>query len=273
MKNFNKVQVHSALTYSSLTTANLDNQELYNKALAFLGNGTDAFLSSEVTAVTRRARGVEVNVDSRSGCKKIEASQLVIAVPPTLSTLEPFLDLSQGETQIFEQFNNSYLFASIVGNSGIGKTESLANVDLEAPFGIPPEPSIFLTEPTGVDDYHVVLYGSPRYVSDDAVQANIVSTLNKWKRASNQSVGALERSAEIVAFKSHSPYFLTVPVDAIRNGFYKQANMLQGQRNTFYTGAAWETNDSSFIWRFTEEQILPRIMAALKRHNRRSLEK
>lgn len=273
MKNFNEVQVHSALTYSSLTTTSLDNQELYNKALAFLGNGSDAFLSSGVTAVTRRAGDVEVDVDTPFGPKKIEASQLVIAVPPTLSTLEPFLDLSRSERDIFGHFNNSYLFASIVGNSGIGKTASLANVDLEAPLGIPPEPSIFLTEPTEVDDYHVVLYGSPHYVSDEAVQANIVSTLNRWKRASNRSTGTLEQSAEIIAFKSHSPYFLTVSVEAIRNGFYEQANMLQGQYNTFHTGAAWETNDSSLIWRFTEEQILPRIMAVLKRADRRSLQK
>ena len=51
-----------------------------------------------------------------------------------------------------------------------------------------------------------------------------------------------------------------VPADDIANGFYKALNSLQGRNGTFYTGAAFQTNDSSLIWSFTES-LLPKILA------------
>jgi hypothetical protein len=262
VKNYNHAQIQSALQGSSLTEANGDNQALYNSALARLGNGINAFINSTVTQVVRRAKHVQVDVTTPFGRKTINASKLVIAVPPTLSVLEPFFDLSQRERNIFRQFNHSYVYTSLVANSGIPFNASLANVDLAAPLGIPPEPNIFLTEPSGVNDDHIVLYGSPVYMSDNEVRDDIVSSLHRWKTASNQSIVSSERP-EIIAFKSHSPYFLTVPVSAIRSGFYNKLNSLQGYRDTFYTGAAWETSDSTLIWNFTESRILPKIMTSL----------
>jgi hypothetical protein len=46
----------------------------------------------------------------------------------------------------------------------------------------------------------------------------------------------------------------------IAAGFYSRVNALQGQNSTFYTGAAFQTNDSSLIWAFTES-LLPSIAA------------
>jgi hypothetical protein len=57
---------------------------------------------------------------------------------------------------------------------------------------------------------------------------------------------------EWVEFKSHTPFFEHVTGEQIQNGFYKKATALQGHRGTWYTGAAWETHDSSMIWNFTE---------------------
>ena len=262
-KNYNSVQIQSVLGGSALTEANGENQALYDNALARLGNGINAFVHSTVTQVVRGTNGVQVNVVTPFGHKTIQASKLIIAIPPKLSVLEPFLDLSQRERSLFRQFNNSYLYASIVANSGIPVDASLANVDLAAPLGIPPGPNIFLTEPSGINGNHIVLYGSPWQLSDDEVRADIVSTLNRWKMASNQSVVASEKP-QIVAFSNHSPYFLTVPVDSIRGGFYTEVDSLQGQCNTFYTGAAWETSDSTSIWNFTETRILPKIVASLE---------
>lgn len=263
VKNYNQAQIQSALQGSALTEAYGDNQALYNSALARLGDGTNAFINSTVTQVVRRAKHVQVEVTTPFGRKTIKASKLVIAVPPTLPVLEPFLDLSQSERNLFRQFNHSYLWTSLVANSGIPLDASLANVDLAAPLGIPPEPNIFLTEPSGVNEDHIILYGSPEYMSDNDVREDIVATLNRWKTASNQSIVS-SKKPEIIAFKSHSPYFLTVPVEAIRNGFYTRLNSLQGQRDTFYTGAAWETSDSTLIWNFTESRILPKIMTSLE---------
>jgi hypothetical protein len=46
----------------------------------------------------------------------------------------------------------------------------------------------------------------------------------------------------------------------IEAGFYTKLYALQGQRSTFYTGAAWNAQDSSMLWVFTEA-LLPAIAA------------
>jgi hypothetical protein len=43
----------------------------------------------------------------------------------------------------------------------------------------------------------------------------------------------------------HSPYFLYPSGEAVRKGFYKDMNALQGQSNTYWTGAAWESESSA----------------------------
>lgn len=69
-------------------------------------------------------------------------------------------------------------------------------------------------------------------------------------------------SAELATFASHTPFELTVSKEAIAGGFYKKLYNLQGQRNTYYTGAAFHTHDSSLLWQFTEA-LLPRILKGL----------
>jgi hypothetical protein len=61
-------------------------------------------------------------------------------------------------------------------------------------------------------------------------------------------------------YSSHTPFELTVPPEAIADGFYKKLYSLQGCRHTFYTGAAFHTHDSSLLWQFTET-LLPNITA------------
>jgi hypothetical protein len=61
-------------------------------------------------------------------------------------------------------------------------------------------------------------------------------------------------------FSSHTPYELRVPAKAIKNGFYKELYGLQGQRRTYYTGAAFDAKDSSLLWQFTEA-LLPLVVA------------
>lgn len=67
---------------------------------------------------------------------------------------------------------------------------------------------------------------------------------------------------EFAAYESHTPFELTVPKEAIAGGFYKDLYALQGQRHTWYTGAAFHTHDSSLLWQFTEG-LIPDILAGL----------
>jgi len=66
--------------------------------------------------------------------------------------------------------------------------------------------------------------------------------------------------ASFAAFSDHSPFEVAVSTDAIKGGFYQQVNALQGKHQTWWTGAAWQTEDSSLIWNFTEYNILPQLV-------------
>lgn len=259
-KNFGAIQVRSALKGLTLTEANGNNQAIYNAAMARLGNGTNVFLQSNVTRIIRNTNGTEITVSTPSGFKLIRASKVVIAIPPKLSILQSFLDLSSSEHNLFQQFNNSYIWASIVENTGVPQATGLTNVNPSAALGIPVMPAIFGTEPTGIAGTLIAWYGSSYALSDEEVKTDILQTLSRWRKVHS---GSDSTEPRILRFKSHSPYMLTVSTKAISGGFYSKVNALQGQRNTFWTGAAWQTQDSTAIWNFTEYEIIPRIMESL----------
>jgi hypothetical protein len=57
-------------------------------------------------------------------------------------------------------------------------------------------------------------------------------------------------------YKSHVPYSLQVSPTAIAGGFYAALNALQGQNNTFYAGAAFQTHNSALIWAQAEDVVV-----------------
>ncbi|KAK7968653.1 beta-cyclopiazonate dehydrogenase [Apiospora saccharicola] len=104
-----------------------------------------------------------------------------------------------------------------------------------------------------------VYYGSPGVLSDDEVKADIVGGLQRYQEENGLPVA----QPEWLAFSSHAPFNLMVSNDKVADGFYEELFALQGCRNTFYNGAAWHTQDSSALWKFTEYYILPIMLAAL----------
>ena len=103
-------------------------------------------------------------------------------------------------------------------------------------------------------------YGSPRPLPDEVVKADIVATIQRYQKANGLPV----TNPEFVKFVNHAPFNLMVSNDAIRDGFYKKVFALQGQRNTFYNGIAWHTQDSSLLWKFTDDYIIPILLASLE---------
>jgi hypothetical protein len=188
----------------------------------------------------------------------VHAKKLLIAIPPTLDNLK-FLDLNENSRHIFGQFNNSYYWNGIVRNSGVPDNTSITNAALTAPEGIPAMPGLYSIQASGVPGLHKVYYGSSYAIPDDQVKSKILDGIAKVVKAGGFSPGA--GAPEFVAFGDHRPFTLTVSPDAIKKGFYKQLNALQGQDSTWWTGAAWQTQDSSLIWNFTESNILPQLAA------------
>ncbi|KAH7076338.1 hypothetical protein BKA63DRAFT_564732 [Paraphoma chrysanthemicola] len=66
-----------------------------------------------------------------------------------------------------------------------------------------------------------------------------------------------------VAYSSHAPFYLPASAADIAGGLYESLDALQGERNTYWTGASWQAHDSSSLWRFNEELVLLQLTNGL----------
>ncbi|KAJ7887373.1 hypothetical protein B0H13DRAFT_2043045 [Mycena leptocephala] len=262
------VQTLAGLGPGFLTTAAHNNHALYDAALERLqagGNGSTVALSSNVTRIERSASesSVSVSVSTPGGATTVHAKQLVIAIPPTLPNLLSLgLDLTADERALSAQFNNSYYWDMVISGTGLPDNVSVDVVDFAAPDAIPAQPGLYGVGSSGVDGLAVAYFGSPHYMSDAQVKAETVAALGRLVHANGWDNGSF--APEFVGFHNHAPFLLTVPVEAVRTGFYGRLNALQGVKNTWWTGAAWQTQDSSLIWNFTEAVVLPRLLESLR---------
>jgi len=256
MKYFPNSTVQNILTGSFLTTVHHNNHELYDKALVQLGSS--ALVSSNVTQVVRSNHGVEVTVSTPLGTKLIQASQLLIAIQPKLESLN-FLDLNLEERYLFGQFNNSYYWDALVRNPGLPPGVCVNNANPAAALALPETPGMYLVCNSPIPEVYSVYYTSPHALSEDYVKNDILDTTARLVKAFG--FPPVNETPEIVGFNDHRPFELTVSTDDIVGGFYDRLNALQGERNTWYTGATWQAHDSSLIWNWTEYNLLPKLLA------------
>ena len=238
-----------------LTTARQDNSEIYEKALTELGQ--NVLLQSHVIATDRSSpNGVKVLVQTPQDVKLILAKKLLITIPPKLNNLAGF-DLSKNETSLFAQFLNSAYYTALIRNTGIPPNISLTNIGANTTYNLPALPGIYSITPTRVPGLFDVKVGSATALSDTQVHALIIESVRRLGRA---GTFATTTTPQFAAYADHTPFELTVSKQAIKEGFYGKLYTLQGQRRTWYTGAAFDTHDSSLLWQFTEG-LLPGLLA------------
>lgn len=252
-KNFG-LGILQDLQIGFLTTARQNNSEIYVKALAELRD--NVLLQSHVIATDRSSNdGVKVLVKTPTGPKLIIAKKLLITIPPKLNNLRGF-DLSSNETTLFSQFLNSAYYTALIRHTSIPPNTSLTNIGANTLYNLPPLPGLYTITPTRVPDLYDVKVGSATALSDAQVKALIRDTVARLRTAGTFNTTRLQ----FAAYENHTPFELTVPKDAIAGGFYKRLYALQGQRHTWYTGAAFHTHDSSLLWQFTEG-LIPGLLA------------
>lgn len=244
-------QTLNGIATGFLTAKSGNNHDIYDNAAKILGD--EVFLSSRVVNIKRSKAGVLVRVKSDKGYTLIKAKKLLIAIQPKTESLS-FLDLTKEERSLFSQFNNSFYYNSVIRNSGIPDNLSLSNLDPEAPFDVPTLPSLYGVQAVGIPGLHSAYYGSAYEIPEEQVKENILNEIAKLS-AGFPSQG----TPEFVAFGNHAPFQLEVSADAIRNGFYRKMNGLQGKHSTWWTGATWQAHDSSLLWNFTETHIIPAL--------------
>ena len=230
----------------------LNNSELYFKAQAELGSS--ALVSSTVVAAHRSKNnsGVLLVAQTPTGKKLIIASQILISFPITLGNMSPF-NLDHRELGVFEQISYTGYYTSLVTDTGLPPGFSYQNAGVDTRYNIPLLPAPYNVNPTRVPGIFYVWYGAQGSLPEDQMKADIIAAI---KRLSKSDV-----TPRFLAFASHTPYKQTVSAAAIRNGFYDDLNGLQGYRNTWYTGNAFDNSGTCSLWNFTK-QLLPGIATA-----------
>jgi hypothetical protein len=104
--------------------------------------------------------------------------------------------------------------------------------------------------PSRVPDIYTIYYGGGEAKTEDEVKKSIRDGVMMLREAQFNT-----SEPEILAISNHSPFALFVSADKIAKGFYRNLYALQGQRNTYYTGAAFHTHDSAAVWRFTDNLL------------------
>lgn len=251
-----------------LTTAHHNSSELYSKAEAELAASSSLLLNSKVAAAHRgegRA-GVLLVVSTPEGYKLVIAKKLLVAIPPKLDFMGP-LDLDRTEKDLFGKFISAGYYVGIIKNTGFYGNASITNAIQDAEYNLPYLPGAYSFAPAPLPGYQMVTYATPQGrksipLSDDKVKAHIISTIKRLQQQ-NPDKFKPEGEPEFVDFRSHAPYALQVSANEIKDEFYKKLYALQGLRNTYWTGAAWRAEDSSLLWKFSEEIVLPQLMADL----------
>ena len=235
-----------------LTTELHDNSLLYEAAHSHLGQ--DVLLNSQIIAMDRNGKHhAKVLIKTPSGLILIKSKKIVFSIPPKLNKLQGF-DLSKRERALFQQFRNTGYYTGLLRNTGIPDNVAVTNIGRNTLYNLPALPGIYSIDPTGVPGLLHVKYGSPSSIPVDQVTEDILSSVKRLKIEGKN----VSSTPELAVFHSHSPFELTVSTSAIKGGFYKDLYALQGRRRTYYTGAAFHTQDSSLLWQFTEA-LLPSI--------------
>jgi hypothetical protein len=248
-----------------ISTARRNNSEIYGKAQAELLAAASLLLSSKVKHSSRTDHGVELIVQTPQGIKCIRAKKLLITIPPRTNLLRPF-DLSQQERAIFSKLINTGYYVALYKNTGLPDDLGIWNYAKDAPFNLASFPGLYSILPTAIPGTKTEYNGSQRSertypIADATVKAEMVAAIKRLQAMNPSDFNATE--PELVVYTAHAPFYLQAKPEDAKAGFYEKMYALQGQRSTYWSGATFRAHDSSMLWRFNEEEVLPKVLAGL----------
>ncbi|KAJ7608152.1 hypothetical protein FB45DRAFT_941543 [Roridomyces roridus] len=258
-------KIVAALSQGFVNPLSGDNQDIYNAAARYLG-AENVFLNSTITGVDRSGAcfgfhppsPVCVLSTTGSNTTLVQARKLLVAIPNTLDSLHAAsLDLDAQEHSVFSQFTAFTYGVTVVNAPHLPSNTSYTNVGTNTPFHLLTLPGAFSFQPLSGSRF-ASWFGAiePSGWTDERIKKLITAEVLK--------VGGGNASEISFDFlKNHAPFRLHVSPQAVARGFYKDLYALEGRKNTFWTGAAWAEQDSSQIWLWSEESLLPRMEKAL----------
>ncbi|PYH46254.1 amine oxidase [Aspergillus saccharolyticus JOP 1030-1] len=244
----------NGLQHGYLGPSSRNVSEVYHAAQQELGE--DVLINSTVIHARRSDDKVHrLTVESDNGERFIiEADATIVAMPPKTDDLEA-LDLDSLESFFVRQFQYGYVYTGVIRDSNLPHKTQILNRGLDTPYGLPKYPCTSSIVSSAVPGIHLVTYGSAEEMSEDDVREAMVDDIFRL-----QDGGLNARKPTFLAFATHSPFDMYVSRQAIEAGFYQDVSDSQGHRNTYWIGAAWESPDSSAIWR-SIDRLLPAIIS------------
>lgn len=202
-------------------------------------------------------------VQTSTGRKLIQASQLLVSIPPLLENMQPF-NLSTEETDLFSQWDYGAYYTMLINNTGLPSGYRFINAiaDFTTDFNIPTLPAPYQVTESRVPGLFYVWYASPYAQTQAEVEVAVSEAVQRLQVTANRNT-TTTHAPTFVEFRSHNPFKLVVSADAIEDGFYNQLESLQGQQNTWYTGEAFLSHSSGILWNFTAA-LLPEIISAVE---------
>lgn len=182
------------------------------------------------------------------------------AIDSVIDNLKGF-DLNETEVPIFNKFQGHSWYVGLVNSSGVPDNVTLINygTSISKNFNIPVLPGVYDFYATVVPGLHYFLFGGNDSQPDFAqsqVKISLQDTLTRLRaNGSIPSSSVAAKALDIIDFSSHTPYEVFVSSDQIAKGFYNKLFALQGQRNTYWTGAAFVTHSSAAIWNYTDQLV------------------
>jgi hypothetical protein len=234
--------------------ATRDTNDLYRSAATILGQRV--LYSTNVISVTRGEAGVAVKVRQQGGgvLKTIRAKKLLMTGPPVLGNLRGW-DLTAEEKNLFAKLRGYGYFAGAISNPDLPDNTSFTNVAAgNLSFHIPQLPAIFGISNTPLPQKtRLVYYGTQPDIDHDAGARMCLADVDGLVR----KLGYGHAKTKLLAWYPHGPFNIGVSADDIRKGFYAELYGLQGQRNTWWSGATFQAQDSAAIWAYTKTLIEP----------------
>ncbi|KAI7872278.1 hypothetical protein K492DRAFT_139134, partial [Lichtheimia hyalospora FSU 10163] len=224
--------------------------EIYHKASKILNS--DILYESNIVNVNRTKYGIDIIVQMHNDkFKLIKTKQLLITIPPLLDNLKNF-DLDENEINLFRKWKYTFYYVAILNNTGIPDKRNVINIDPNNKIGnIPSIPFQWHLDYMGVSGYLATkVVGDMNFTERDAKNL-IISDFNRMNMTGTYHI----KNPNFIAVKDHTPSTMNVPVDEIKNGFYRKLYKLQGHKNTFYTGLSFCSDYSSLLWAYTDKVI------------------
>ncbi|PWY90409.1 putative FAD dependent oxidoreductase [Aspergillus sclerotioniger CBS 115572] len=229
-----------------------DNSLLYERAERQLSGSGGVMVGVRVLSVVRDdSSGVVVTFRQSDGeVVTVKGERLIVAIQPSIPGMSAF-DLSPQEKNLFSQFHYTFFYTALIRVKGLPTNTCYMNRGADDPFLLPRLPGMLQLKPTDDGELKVANYMSHTALSEEEVKRGILHDLESIRKRS----GVEFPEPEFLALGDHSPYDLAVGGEAIRKGFYRELNALQGVRRTYYTAGTWESFSTPQIWEFTEELL------------------